>query len=301
MINLKHLRYFWMVAKEGSVTGASKRLHLTPQTISGQIGQLESDLGHKLFIRAGRNLELTDRGRVAMRYAEDIFSLGSELEEMMRNPPENRLLDFKVGVVDAVPKSIAYRLLAPALDLPEPVRIQCHEGTVEDLLAELALHRIDLVIAEGPIPAGLNVRGFSHRLGDCGISFLAHPRLAASLEGDFPDNLSGMPLLLSGRTSMVRNQLRQWFEQRRLHPRIVGEFDDSALMTAFGHAGTGVFTVPTPIAAEVEVQQGVVTIGRTDEVHEQFYAISVERRISHPAVAVVTETAREWLFQRPEA
>ncbi|MEH6626884.1 MAG: transcriptional activator NhaR [Motiliproteus sp.] len=296
MINYKHLRYFWMVAKEGSVTQASERLHITPQTISGQINLLERDLGKALFTRVGRNLELTESGRLVQRYADDIFSLGSELEEMVRQPVKDRALVFKVGVVDVVPKSIAYRMLAPALKLSEPVRIHCREGSVESLLAELALHRIDLVISEGPIPPGVNVRGFSHRLGDCGISFFAQPQLAQALGDGFPQNLSGQPLLLSGRTAVVNSQLLQWFDSNRIHPRIVGEFDDSALMKAFGQAGTGVFIAPTAIEAEVENQYGVVAIGRTETIREQFYAISIERRISHPAVAVITETAREWLF-----
>ncbi len=296
MINFKHLRYFWMVAKEGSITQASQRLHITPQTISGQISLLEQELGKALFTRVGRNLQLTESGRLVQRYANDIFSLGSELEEMVRQPIQDRTLMFKVGVVDVVPKPIAYRMLAPALQLSGAVRIHCREGSVETLLAELALHRIDLVISEGPIPPGINVRGFSHRLGDCGISFFAHPLLAQALGNDFPQNLNGQPLLLSGRTAAVSSQLLQWFEGHRISPRIVGEFDDSALMKAFGQAGTGVFIAPTPIEAEVVRQYGVVAIGRTETVREQFYALSIERRVSHPAVAVVTETAREWLF-----
>jgi LysR family transcriptional activator of nhaA len=233
---------------------------------------------------------------MVQRYADDIFSLGSELEERVRQPILDRTLLFKVGVVDVVPKSIAYRILAPALQLPESVRIHCTEGSPETLLAELALHRIDLVISEAPIPASVNVRGFSHRLGDCGISFFAPPRLAQELSHDFPQSLNGQPLLLAGRTAPVSSQLLLWFESHKITPRIAGEFDDSALMKAFGQAGTGIFIAPTPIEQEVERQYGVIAIGRTETVRQQFYAISIERRISHPAVAVVTETAREWLF-----
>ncbi|MEH6473345.1 MAG: transcriptional activator NhaR [Halopseudomonas sp.] len=295
IINYKHLRYFWMVAKEGSVTQAAERLQITPQTISGQISILERELGKPLFTRVGRNLELTESGRLAMRYAEDIFSMGSELEEMIRQPLENRALMFKVGVVDVVPKSIAYRMLAPALQIPESVRIHCREGSMETLLIELSLHRIDLVISEAPMPPGGSVRGANHRLGDCGISFFAHPQLAQQLGPGFPHNLNGQPMLLSGRTAAVNSQLSQWFERHRIFPLIVGEFDDSALMKAFGQAGTGVFIAPTPIEKEVQSQYGVVVVGRTESVREQFYAISIERRISHPAVTVVTDTAREWL------
>lgn len=296
MINYKHLHYFWVVAKEGGIARASERLHLTPQTISGQLSVLEENLGEALFSRVGRNLEMTETGRLVLSYADEIFSLGGELEEMVRNLPSGRPLVFKVGVADVVPKSIAYRLLAPALQLPEPVRIVCREGAIDTLLAELAVHQIDLVIADGPIPANINVRGFNHPLGDCGISFFAAPELALELGKDFPHNLSGAPLLLQGEMTVVRSRLMQWFNELHLHPRIIGEFDDSALMKAFGQGGAGVFIAPTPIAKEVEKQYGVVAIGQTDEVREQFYAISVERKISHPAVSAITEAAREWLF-----
>ncbi len=295
MINYKHLYYFWMVAKEGGIARASERLHLTPQTISGQLGLLEESLGENLFSRVGRNLELTETGRLVLSYADEIFSLGGELEEMVRNLPGDRPLLFKVGVADVVPKSIAYRLLAPALQLPEPVRIVCREGAIDSLLAELAVHRIDLVIADGPIPATVNVRGFNHSLGECGVTFFAAPALAQQLEGAFPDSLDGMPLLLPGETTVVRSRLLQWLDGRHIHPRIVGEFDDSALMKAFGQTGVGVFIAPTAIAREVERQYGVRAVGQTEEVLEQFYAISVERKISHPAVAAISETAREWL------
>jgi LysR family transcriptional activator of nhaA len=296
MINYKHLHYFWVVAKEGTIARASERLSLTPQTISGQLSLLEDHLGEALFTRVGRNLELTETGRLVLSYADEIFSLGGELEEMVHNLPDGRPLLFKVGVTEVVPKSIAYRLLAPALQLPEPVRIVCREGAMDDLLAELAVHRVDLVIADGPIPPGVNVRGFNHQLGDCGITFFATVRLARKLGKNFPDSLNGAPLLIPGETTMVQRRLMLWFEGLHIHPRVIGEFDDSALMKAFGRSGSGVFIAPTPIAEEVEKQYGVVSIGQTDKVREQFYAISVERKISHPAVVAITETAREWLF-----
>ena len=296
MINYKHLHYFWVVAKEGSIARASERLSLTPQTISGQLSLLEEHLGEALFTRVGRNLELTETGRLVLSYADEIFSLGGELEEMVHNLPDGRPLLFKVGVTEVVPKSIAYRLLAPALQLPEPVRIVCREGAMDDLLAELAVHRVDLVIADGPIPPGVNVRGFNHQLGDCGITFFATVRLARKLGKNFPYSLNGAPLLIPGETTMVQRRLMLWFEGLHIHPRVIGEFDDSALMKAFGRSGSGVFIAPTPIAEEVEKQYGVVSIGQTDKVREQFYAISVERKISHPAVVAITETAREWLF-----
>ncbi|MGD8620225.1 MAG: transcriptional activator NhaR [Gammaproteobacteria bacterium] len=295
MINYKHLHYFWVVAKQGGITRASERLHLTPQTISGQIGLLEDSIGEALFSKAGRNLELTETGRLVLSFADEIFSLGGELEEALRNLPPDRRITFKVGIADVVPKTIAYRLLVPALSLPEPVRIICRENNLASLLAELALHRVDMVIADGPIPPGINVRGFSHVLGECGISFLAVQHLAKALRKNFPHSLNGAPLLIPSETNVVQAKLLDWLDGLRIYPRIVGEFDDSALMKVFGQAGTGIFITPTPIATEVAKQYGLQIIGSTEEVREQYYAISVERRISHPAVSAVTETAREWL------
>ncbi len=295
MINFKHLYYFWMVAKEGGITRASERLHLTPQTISGQLSLLEAQLGKSLVTRVGRNLELTETGHLAASYADEIFSLGAELEERLRDLPAERTTVLKVGIVDVVPKSIAYRLLAPALQMPEPIRIVCREGSIDELLAKLAVHRLDLVLADSPIPASVNVRGFNHPLGECGISFFATPDLAGTLGPDFPQNLAGTPMLLPGDMNVMRSRLQQWLERRHIHPKIIGEFDDSALMKAFGRAGTGVFSAPTPIAEEVTAQYDVVTIGQTDEVRDQFYAISMERKISHPAVSRITDAAQEWL------
>jgi LysR family transcriptional activator of nhaA len=295
MINYKHLHYFWVVAKQGGIARAAERLHLTPQTISGQISLLEESVGQALFSKAGRNLELTETGRLVLNYADEIFSLGGELEDALRNLPPGRRMTFKVGIADVVPKTIAYRLLAPALSMPEPVRIICRENNLESLLSELALHRVDLVIADGPIPPGINVRGFSHVLGECGISFLAVPQLARPLRKDFPRSLDGAPLLMPSETNLVQAKLLDWLDRLRIYPRVVGEFDDSALMKVFGQAGTGVFIVPSPIATEVARHYSVQIIGSTEDVREQYYAISVERRISHPAVSAITETAREWL------
>ncbi len=295
MINYKHLHYFWVVARQGGITRASERLHLTPQTISGQISLLEDSIGEALFSKAGRNLELTETGRLVLGFADEIFSLGGELEDALRNLPPDRRITFKVGIADVVPKTIAYRLLAPALSLPDPVRIICRENNLASLLAELALHRVDMVIADGPIPHGINVRGYSHILGECGISFLAVPHLAKTLRKNFPHSLNNAPLLIPSETNLVQAKLLDWLDSQRIYPRIVGEFDDSALMKVFGQAGTGIFITPTPIATEVAKQYGLRIIGGTEEVREQYYAISVERRISHPAVTAVTESAREWL------
>ena len=296
-LNFKHLRYFWVVAKAGGITRASERLNLTPQTISGQVSLFEDVLGYKLFIRVGRRLELTDAGRVALSYADEIFTLGEELEGVLRNPAEGRPLQFSVGVADAVPKVVAYRLLEPAMRLPEPLRIVCREGKLASLLADLAVQRLDIVIADAPMPPAVNVKGFNHLLGECGLTFFATAKLARKHKGSFPRLLDGAPLLLPGEHAAVRPRLIRWLDGQRIHPRIVGEFDDGALLKAFGRAGAGIFAAPSAIAEQVRRQYGVVAIGRTGAVTEAFYAISVERRLTHPAVVAITSAARKVLFR----
>ena len=296
MVNYKHLRYFWMVAKEGGVARAGERLHLTPQTISGQLSLLENYLGVDLFTRVGRNLELTEIGRLVLSYADEIFSLGGELEEAIHQLPTGRPQLFRVGVVDVVPKSIAHRILKPALHMPDPVRIVCHEANLDTLLAELVLHRLDLVLADRPIPHTVSARGFSHKLGECAVSFFATEELEKKLTGDFPGCLNGAPLLLPSSGNQLRSGIDRWMDKYRIHPHMVGEFDDSALMKAFGQESAGIFVAPAAIEAEVEWQYQVSVIGRTNEVKTHFYAISVERRILNSIVSTVMETARESLF-----
>lgn len=296
MVNYKHLHYFWAVAREGGVARASERLHLTPQTISGQLSLLEEYLGVDLFTRVGRNLELTETGRLVSSYADEIFSLGGELEEAIHQLPDGRPQLFRVGVVDVVPKSIAHRILKPALQMPEPVRMICREASLETLLAELAVHRLDLVLADRPIPPTVSTRGFSHKLGECAVSFFATEKLEKKLKGDFPRCLDGAPLLLPSSGNQLRSGINQWLDKHRLHPRMIAEFDDSALMKAFGQEGAGIFIAPAAIEAEVEWQYEVIAIGRVDAVKEHFYAISVERRVLHPVVSTVVEAARESLF-----
>lgn len=295
MINYKHLHYFWMVAKEGSIVAAAERLNVTPHTISAQLSLLDDYLGCSLFTKVGRQLELTETGHMVLSYASDIFSLGGELEERVRNLDKVRPLVFKVGVVDVVPKSIAYHLLTPAIDDLNNVRMICHEGDINGLLAELALHRLDLVISESPIPSDVSINGFSHSLGRCGSSFLAHPDVVDKLSGEFPHNLNGGPMLLPGETTVVRRQLLQWFNKNRIHPRVVGEFDDSALIKAFANAGKGIMVVPTPIKDEVARQMNLIHLGDTNEIINNFYAISIERKISHTAVEKITTSAKDWL------
>jgi len=296
MVNYKHLRYFWAVAREGGVARASERLHLTPQTISGQLSLLEEHLGVELFIRVGRNLELTETGRLVLSYADEIFSLGGELEEVIHQLPEGRPHLFRVGVVDVLPKSIAHRILKPALQMTEPVRMICREASIDTLLAELTVHRLDLVLADRPIPSTVSARGFSHKLGECAVSFFATEKLKKKLKGDFPHCLGGAPLLLPSSGTQLRSSIDRWLDKHRIHPRMIAEFDDSALMKAFGQEGAGIFIAPAVIEAEVEWQYQVTAIGRTEEVKERFYAISVERRVTHPVVAAVMEAARESLF-----
>lgn len=295
-INYKHLHYFWAVAKAGGVTRASERLHLTPQTISGQLSLFEEVLGEKLFKRVGRSFELTETGRMVLSYADEIFSLGQELEEVLHHRPTGRPLQFSVGITDSVPKALAYLLLEPAMQEAQPPRIVCREGKVADLLTELAVHRLDLVIADSPMPRSIDVRGFSHLLGECGLTFFATKALAQQHTGPFPHCLDGAPLLLPGEDVAVRSRLIRWLGDKRIRPRIAGEFDDSALMKAFGQAGAGIFTAPSAIAEQVKRQYEVVSIGATEEVIEQFYAISVERKLTHPAVVAISRAARQELF-----
>jgi len=293
MINYKHLHYFWAVAREGGIARAGERLHLTPQTISGQLSLLEEYLGVSLFSRVGRNLELTEAGRLMLSYADEIFSLGGELEEVMRQLPDGRPQMLRVGVVDVVPKSIAHRILAPALQMPESVRMVCREASLDTLLAELAVHRLDLVLADRPIPPTVSTRGFSHKLGECAISFFATVKLEKKLKGDFPRCLDGAPILLPSSGTQLRSGIDQWLDKYRIHPHMIAEFDDSALMKVFGQEGAGIFIAPAVIEAEVESQYQVAAIGRVDEVKEIFYAISVERKVTHPVVFAVVAAARE--------
>lgn len=295
-LNYKQLHHFWTVANAGSIRRGSERLNLTPQTLSGQIAALEQSMGVELFRRAGRGLALTETGRIALSYADEIFQAGGELESALRRPPTSRLLPFRVGVADVVPKSLAYRLLAPALALPDSLRIVCREDKLDQLLGELAIHRLDMVLADRPMPADTDVKAFSHKLGECGISFFATPELAARHRGPFPDCLDGAPLLVPSEDTSVRGRLMRWLGARRIQPRVVGEFDDSALMNEFGYGGIGIFIAPSAIAAEVQAHYGVKILGQTDEVVDRFFAISVQRRLTHPAVTAVSDAGRRDLF-----
>jgi len=296
-VNFKHLHYFWTVARSGSVARAGERLHLTPQTISAQIKLLEQSLDASLFRPAGRGLELTEAGRLALSYADEIFALGNELQAALASRRGAPPAPFRVGITDVVPKSLAYRLLAPVRQLVEPVRLICREGKLDRLLAELALHRLDMVIADRPIPLQINVRGFSHLLGASPLGFFAGPGLAAQCD-DFPACLDHAPLFLPGDDSTVRGRIERWLEQLRIAPRVVGEFDDGALMKAFGSEGGGFFPSPLVLADEVESQYGVKLVGRVDAVSEEFYAITREQHPSSAAVQAVLDGAPQALIIR---
>jgi LysR family transcriptional activator of nhaA len=276
---------------------AGEQLHTTPQTLSGQIKVLEDWLGRKLFRKAGRQLELTEHGRLALGYADQIFSLGQDLETALRQVRgAQRRLDFRVGVADSVSKSVAYRLLEPAFLIDQPVKLLASEGKFDDLLAQLALHRLDLVIADEPMPRRVSVKAFNHSLGSSSLTCFATPTLRARFKGAFPACLDGMPMLVPGATASVRRQLEGWFAKHQIAPVVVGEFDDAALMKAFGREGQGAFLAPSVLEEETCSQFGVVAIGKTSELVEEFYAVSVERRISHPCVLAITDAAREQLF-----
>ena len=295
-LNYHHLLYFWMVAREGSVTRAATELRLGQPTVSAQIRTLEEALGEKLFARVGRNLALTDVGRVVFRYADDIFSLGRELQNTLKGRPTGRPIRFMVGVADVIPKLITYRLLQPALALSEPVRVVCREDESERLLAELAMHRFDMVLTDAPLGLGVKVHAFNHLLGECGVTFFGTAQLARAYRRGFPRSLAGAPLVLPTDNTTLRRSLDEWFDSQGIQPNIVGEFEDSALVEVFGRTGAGIFAAPSAIEKEVQQQYGVERIGRVDSVRERFYAISVERRLKHPAVVAVAEAAREKVF-----
>lgn len=291
-MNFKHLYYFWATAKAGGVMRAGEQLHTTPQTLSAQIKLLEDRLGCALFRKSGRHLELTEQGRTALGYADQIFALSAELERAIGEAKQGPAsLDFRVGIADQVPKAIAYRLIEPALGV-SGARLICHEGKMQDLLAQISVHRLDLVIADEPMGKKLSVKAFNHALGTTAMSFFATPKLKASLKGRFPKCLDGAPMLMQGAASAMRHRLELWLAEQGLRPRLIGEFDDAALMKAFGGEGQGVFMSPTVLEEETCTQHGVKVLGRTTELVEEFFAISVERRLTHPCVVAVTEAAR---------
>lgn len=295
-LNYKHLRYFWAVARSGSIARASQQLHLTPQSISGQLHEFEASLGVPVLRRVGRGLELTEAGKRILDYAEKIFALGDELMQVASDEATQRSLPFAVGIADSVPKMIAYRLVEPALRSAAPIRLICREGRLATLLSELAIHRLDLVIADRAMPTNLNVRGYSHLLGESSLVVCGTAALCKRLKGKFPASMHDAPFLMPGDDVAARRPLEQWFESHSIRPKVVGYFDDSALLKAFGEAGAGLFVVPSAIEAHVSTHYGVETLGRIESVKEQLFAITTERRLTHPAVVSISEAARREVF-----
>jgi LysR family transcriptional regulator, transcriptional activator of nhaA len=292
-LNYHHLLYFWTVAREGSIARACTILRLAQPTISGQIRALEDSLGDKLFTKSGRGLTLTATGRIVFDYADEIFSLGRELQQSLKGAQPRR---FVVGVSDMIPKLIAHRILAPVLAMPEPVQLICEEGSPDALLVDLGEHRLDVVLSETPVTPADRRRVFHHLLGSCGLSVFARHDLAARYRRRFPQSLDEAPLLLPLPQSPARRQIDQWCESLAIRPRIVGEFKDSALIKTFGGAGAGLFFAPSAIEQDVRSAYGVQVVGRLDSLRENFYAISMERRLKHPAVSTLCESARDNLF-----
>ena len=296
-LNYHHLFYFWAVARAGSLSRAAAELHVGQPTLSTQLKLLEESLGQKLFETHGRRRGLTDAGRLALRHAEEIFRTGRELQQALRDGQggHERLC---VGVVQVMPKLMAQRLLAPALEALPRMHLQCREGSPEVLLQALAAHELDLVLADGPVPEAGRVRTHSHLLGQSGVSFFATARRAEALRRGFPQSLGGEPLLLPAPDSWMRRELEAWLQRHGVRPEVRAEFEDSALLKAFGAAGAGIFTAPTVLSEDVCRMYGVRRVGDTEELRERFYAVTAERRVRHPAVAALVESARERLFAK---
>ena len=297
-LNYHHLRYFWTVAKQGGLTKAAVKLHVSQSTISAQIQALETVLGEKLLRRAGRNVVLTDVGQQILAYAEEIFSIGQDLLDSVKQRPSSRPLRVRLGVADTLPKLVTYQIIEPIFRLSQLVQLSCWEHEVSDMLIELAAYRLDLVLADEPASSGVHARVFNHLLGECGVTFCAEPRLAAKLRRGFPKSLNGAPALLPMSNSGLRRSLEKWFHAIGVRPRLVGELEDPALVNIFALHSLGFMCVPTMVAKEIVARFGFRTIGRTDECKQQFYAITPERKLTHPAVLAITSQPRAPISKR---
>lgn len=295
-LNYKHLRYFWVVAKTGSIAKAAEQLFLTPQSISGQLTEFARSLGVELFQKAGRNLELTDAGRRVLGYADEIFSIGDELLDVIRNQPKKKAMNLRIGLADCVSKSMVHRLLEPAFNASESVKLICREGRLLSLLSELSIHRLDLIIADKPMPANLHVKGFNHLIGESSMALFGTSALIKKYKSKFPASLNQAPFLLIGEDAAVRVKINNWLAQQNIHPQIKGEFDDSALMKAFGQAGEGLFFAPAAIADDICQQYQVQKLADVGGVSEQLYVITTERQLTHPLVKIICKTGRDDLF-----
>lgn len=296
-LNYHHLLYFWNVVRAGSVQKASEQLRVSPPAISAQVKVLEDQLGEKLLARSGRRLVLTEMGRTVFSYAEDIFALGRELMDVVKNRPIGRPLRLDVGVVDVMPKVVVQTLLEPALHLREAVRIVCREASSDQLLGRLATHELDVVLSDSPVDPSLKIRAYSHLLGECGVIFVGGQKTAPRYRRGFPQSLNGAPMFLPTDNTALRRNLDFWFESNGIRPVIIGEFEDYALLRAFGESGAGVFPLPSVVAPQIRSQKALRTIGTTGEVRTQFYAISAERKLQHPAVVAIRNAARQELFR----
>mgnify|MGYP002632083115 CR=1 FL=1 len=295
-LNYHHLLYFWTVAREGSVTRASEKLHLAQPTISGQLKKLEESLGEKLYTRVGRDLVLTDVGKTVYRYADEIFSIGRELVDTIKGRPTGRGLRLVVGLPDGLPKLIAFRLLEPVLQMEEKVRIVCREGAMPDLLTRLATHELDVVFADSPASPLVSVRAFNHSLGECGIGVFGVPALCDRFSSDLPGSLNEAPFILPAEGTLMRRSVDQWIDEAKFYPEVVGEMDDTALMKVFAEAGVGFIPAPLAIAAEIEAQFGLHLLLEIPGAIERFFAITVQRRLQHPAVLAISQAAKNALF-----
>ncbi len=295
-LNFRHLHYFWVVAKEGSVTRAAERLGLAIQTVSAQLSLLEQSVGKALFKPQGRRLVLTEAGQTALRYADQIFLLGEQLQEALADMDTEPVMRLTVGISDSLPKLIASRLLDAALALPQRVRLICYEEQFESLLGKLSVHKLDVMLTDRPVPHGSSLRVFSHLLGETQISLFALPALAERYRDEFPKSLNGAPLLLPTRNNAVRGRIDNWLEMHDVHPDLIGEFDDNALLLTFGRAGRGLFPAPSVLAEDVLEQFGAVEVGAMSQVREQIYAISNERKIKHPAIEAILNAMHTDVF-----
>ena len=296
-LNYHHLLYFWTVVRTGGITAASRDLRLAGPTISVQLRQLEDALGEKLLQRSGRTVVPTEVGRLVYKYAEEIFSTGKELLDVVKGRPTGHPLRVVIGIADVLPKLIAHQLIQPALHLPQPVRVVCHEDNPEHLLADLAIQEIDLVLLDAPIAPTVKIRAYNHLLGESGVTFLAKPKLAARYRRNFPRSLDGAPLLLPMTNSAIRRNLDQWFETLNIRPEVVGEFEDDSLLREFGTEGAGIFPAVSVVEKQLRRHYDVERLGRTEAVRSTFYAISVERKLKHPAVVAICQAARRELFR----
>jgi LysR family transcriptional activator of nhaA len=295
-INYQHLFYFWHVVTEGSITAACKKLHLAQPTISGQLAVFEQAIGEKLFYKQGRKLQLTDTGRIVFHYAEEIFALGRDLGNTLKGLPTGKALRLSIGITDALPKLVVYRLMQPVFQLPEPVQIYCYEDKVERLLSDITLQRIDLVLSDTPLTSSSNVNIFNHLLGESAVTVFASAELAAIYRPNFPRSLSGAPFLLPTNNTALRRSLDHWFDNENIRPNIQAEIEDSALIKTFGKGGMGLFVASTIVEAEIKRQYMVEAVGNIESVKERFYAITVRRQLKHPAVTTILDNARDNLF-----